>query len=189
MRIRGAVADVTFAWASLEDQLVGIVAASLGRMDEYAMASAIYFAPANLETRIAIVDRVVRESLHEHAIESEFLSVWATFENSLHRLRKTRNKIIHGSLLSMPISPTNERRTVRVSSQLFDVQRRRTHKNGQLPGLGYAEITAHRNAVSGLFNVTATLRDIMWNINDEKPAALLQILHELAASRRTSPPR
>jgi hypothetical protein len=183
-RARIAVADSIFAWASLEDKLVTFLAALLGLSGGSGMASAIYFAPSNIETRLTIVDRVAQEFFLKHRLEEPFLEEWANLILKINRLKGTRNKLAHASLTST-ITGRGEstKRVVRVSPQIYDVQRRRSAaESGQLQGMGPADIEGHVSAIRSLIPVVANLRDLIFSA-DGPPEPLLQRLRELKADR------
>ncbi len=183
-RARLAVADSIFAWASLEDKLVTFLAASLGLMGGSGMASAIYFAPSNIETRLTIVDRVAREFFLNHRLEEPFLAEWGSLILKINRLKGTRNKLAHASLTSTIIGRGEAaKRVVRVSPQIYDMQRRRlAGESGQLQGMGPADIEGHVAAIRSLIPVVENLRDLIFAVGGPSEP-LLQRLGELKAAR------
>lgn len=182
-RARIAVANAIFAWASLEDKLVTLLGAALHTVAGSPMASAVYFAPSNIETRLNIVDRVVCEfPFTRKNLEGPFLAEWAAVLGKINRLKNTRNKLAHASLVGTP-NPSRTKRVVRVASQIYDVQRRRDSKEaGQLPGMSPADVEAHVKAIQALIPIVEGLRDLIWASN-YGPEAWLERLAELAAAR------
>lgn len=145
MALRSMVADVTLAWADLENTLVMFLAAIMGGDTFKGLASAIYFAPGNLETRLAIVDRAFRELLFDNPVEDHLGSTWNTLMNALGRLKVTRNKVAHGQIVTIALGT---RQHVKLTAPIFDFQRsREIRRQNQLIGLSSHDIQNSVDAV------------------------------------------
>src|SRR6266404_3580656 len=83
--IKLGVADVTFAWASIENQLVDVFFRVLHGV-HITITSAIYFTPAFIETRQRIVDNALRQFLNNQKSEDALLAEWAQILGTLTRL-------------------------------------------------------------------------------------------------------
>jgi hypothetical protein len=185
-RAKNAVADATFAWGTLESSLATLLSAILQRTLQDAIASAIYFAPNNFETRFKIIDCVLRERLHKNKLEKPFIATWGEILNTLNRLKDTRNKIAHGSLIATYRGHASTlRRVVRLTSPIRDIQRhRKSEETGQLPGMAPADIEGHVTAVRAQIQRVDRFRDLMWSVDSNPDKALLAILGELKGRRQ-----
>ena len=112
-----------------------------------AMASAIYFAPSNTETRIAIVSAALRMKLGGLPHFSEIESAWTRFINSLNRRKQVRNKVAHGAIVTIAMKGKNH---VRLTAPMFDFFRNYPRAKGQIPGLSGHDIDAAAKEVFAL---------------------------------------
>ncbi len=94
--IRAGIADVTLAWGALETELAYLLSAVLKADPE--LGGAIYFSPASAEVRVGIVDAALKQIVARHAVQAALLPKWASIINTMKHLRKTRNKVAHGTI-------------------------------------------------------------------------------------------
>jgi hypothetical protein len=154
-RITAAVAQTTFGWAQLENKFVMLLAAII-RDPSASLASEIYFAASNFETRFAIVDRGLRLVCDGLPVIDD----WDKVNTKLKNLKKTRNKIAHGHI-STQMTPSGKN-VVRLTPPLFKFREfGEAHQAKQLIGLSGADIEAHNQATYDLSNlVTGMLQHI-----------------------------
>jgi hypothetical protein len=145
--IRLGVADVTFAWAYVENYMVMLLAEILGHKTRD-LASAIYFSPASLEVRIKIVDNALRRLLVNSAVAGPLLAKWTPLMNKLGQLRKTRNHVAHGQLAVFGANegrPSFARLTAPIFAMYDEISR--GYIAGQKPGMGSNELKTASRAV------------------------------------------
>jgi hypothetical protein len=180
-RARIAVGNAIFAWASLEDKLVSLLGMVLGMAPAAPMASAIYFAPSNIETRLQIVDRAICERFNGHKIEQQFLDEWQAVLGKINRLKSTRNKIAHASLIKT--SRPDREPVIRVTPQIYDIQRRRpADEAGQLQGMSPHDVEEHVKAIQSVIPIVEELGTLVRSSNGAQQP-LLEILARLKRDR------
>jgi hypothetical protein len=189
--IRLGVADITFAWASIENALVDIFFRVLSGVN-ISIVSTIYFTPASIETRQRIVDNTLRQLIVAGKSKDPLLEEWAGILVTLNRLRKTRNKIAHGEMIiSTSIKGSASARLVgpRLKLDQFNSSFMEAYFRGQKPGLGSNELrTAGRaaNKAATRLITFGTYLDLAIAGDD---ATLLQKLAEVKGGSPNPPDR
>ena len=167
-----AVAGVTLAWAEIENAFVFLFRMVLHH-HTMAIASAIWFAPTNLETRINIVDQALREAIFESERETEILAVWVPIMNSLNRLKATRNKVAHGQLVT---HRRNGKSYVRLTAPLLNrAVFRQSRSRKQLPGVSAADLEQSAIATLALVERVTEIGSLILEVHRERQQALLGI--------------
>ncbi len=183
-RMQAAILDGHHAWAWFECGFAWLLRNAL-RSDHPDAAGHIYFAPAATETRLAIVDAVVRLVVTDHPLEERFLVQWAGVLNRAGRIRQTRNTIIHGQVVGVRRYPKDRSRT-RLVAVLADTRRTIEQQRGrQLPGLSINDVRQNAEAMKRMGEDTLLVQqfvDAVWAGDD---ATSLQRLAELEARHRT----
>jgi len=181
-RMRVAVAEITFAWADLENASVLILRTMMG--DSGYLASPIYFAANNLETRLRIIDAAFRRFLEGHSRETEILEIWGQLQNAVNRQKDVRNKIAHGEMITHIRG--DGRRYIRLTASLLDHERfRESRRRKQLPGMSAHDIeksTATIDALKERLQIVFRLSRALMSENEE---ALSGILAQLRADLPT----
>ena len=93
-----ALADAISAWSHIEDALCLLLSEILHR--HRAHAPAIYFAPTSTETRFAIVDRSLRIYAKDLSFSAEMLISWGLIQRKLGKVKRVRNKLAHGAVVT-----------------------------------------------------------------------------------------
>jgi hypothetical protein len=178
-RLRDSVAAITFAWAAVENSMT-LVLARVIKDPIGDLASAIFFAPSALETRLAIVNSAVREIIHFLSIKTDVEKPWSTIMNRLGRLKETRNKVAHGQQQTF-ISPRN-RRHIRLMPPLYNVQAARSHPSRQIPGLSANDISGSARSVHKTVKSIDLFQEIVPLIHTREISSLQQRLVALEDS-------
>lgn len=123
-QMRLAVSDVTIAWSSLENGLAMLLSKLIkGHGDfDHDIAFGIYFAPRSADGRIGILEAAYEYSVLQTSLDDDRLKAcFAKAIEKLHKLKKKRNEIIHGNIVSeeTPIKG-GVKRGIRLTGPLFD---------------------------------------------------------------------
>jgi len=171
-----------FEWAELENAL----ALLLGKIihdPSNSLASAIYFAPSNTETRMGIVTAALKVNLSPSPHFTEILKRWKTLQNRFGRKKNIRNQIAHGQIITIRFNGKNH---IRLTSPLFDFSRHSDSlKKGQKPGLGPSEIT---NAATGIKTLTLEIHE-WWKIVSAPHSKDVDALLEKLPPPNSTPPQ
>ncbi|NKE71906.1 hypothetical protein [Candidatus Manganitrophus noduliformans] len=154
-RLWNATAAITFAWANIENSMIMLLEKILNenRTSSVSYASAIYFAPSNIETRFKIVDRALEEFIYHHGLVG-LADEWKACLKTLDNLKRTRNKVAHGHISSIH---KNGKTYYRLTSPLFNMQEARaTYKNKQIPGLSANDL---ENSLKATFEINQRIRE------------------------------
>jgi hypothetical protein len=184
--IMDRVALVTFSWANVENSMVMLLRAII-RDEAGGLASAIFFAPSNLETRFSIVDRALREVCYQRPPASPIVASWGTWLNTLNRLKGTRNKIAHGHISTVAMGGKQH---VRLTAPIFDFERSRTaHRSRQVPGLSSSDIQSHLDAVSRVLDVLTKFQKAIEHLGQPNSQEFQRALVDLIANSSPAPTR
>jgi hypothetical protein len=147
-QLRAAVADVTLAWAEVENVLVRVLTAVFDR-DDLSLPSAIYFSATSLDGRLAIVDSAFRWLFRNHAAEKRVMDVWDRARSKFKNLKKVRNNVAHGQIvIEGRIQVEATKYYPRLTAPAFDFEtRRRAKAGGQLPGMSANDLRQSAGAV------------------------------------------
>jgi hypothetical protein len=192
--IRIGVAEITFAWAAVENAFVMLLGQVIGRSGH--LASAIYFTPAGIEVRGNIVDKAFRCFVRLTTlrlprgddIEKSIIKEWASLQACPRRLRQTRNKVAHWEITIFGGTkgrPSYARLTAPILQ--MDDDREEALLKGQRPGMGANELKISVNAVRNAVNRILYFTQISQLLNARDGAALLQILAEAEAKNHNQP--
>lgn len=129
-KMRDQIASVTMAWAAIESEMAFLLTGLMGQATED-MGFHLYFAPGNTETRFDLVSSAIESTAITNLSKGALPAHWAPIENKLNRLRKTRNKVIHGAVGSFHMTG---RSGIRLTPTFFHPATR-DFKPGQLPGM------------------------------------------------------
>lgn len=119
-KMRLAIAGAVMAWGDLENSLAGLLATILNTPN-YQMPYAVYYAPSNTETRLSIIDNVITHLDRLSDETPRILACWDSLRTKIDRSKNTRNKIVHGNVVTMSSSGQNR---CRLTSPIFDYTRR-----------------------------------------------------------------
>jgi hypothetical protein len=99
----------------------------------------IYYSPTGFEARSEIVDNVMKQLIYENEKElGELLPLWGTIRDDFRSVRDKRNKIAHGTPITLSI---RGKRQVRLTAPAFDQIRVGSHiQRGRIPGLTASDI-------------------------------------------------
>jgi hypothetical protein len=195
--IRLGVADLTFAWASVENAMVMLLADLIGHPSGH-LASAIFFAPTGIEARTKLVDSALKcrtklacaRMPSGTEIEALLIKEWDSIMAQLNRLRKTRNKVAHGEMTifsGTADSPGYARLTAPILK--MDDGREEALLKGQKPGLGSNELATSVAAVISAVEEVRSFGALVHLMDDGDSASLLQKLSEgEGETRRPLPP-
>jgi hypothetical protein len=186
--IRLGVADVTFAWANVENCMVMVLAQIL-RDPAGNIASAIYFTPASIEIRMNIVDNTLRALTTGTSPEKPLLDRWRAVMERLNRLRKTRNKVAHGELVIFSGTRFGGGSFARLTAPMLklDDDKEELLYRGQKPGMGSNELHQSAVAVNSTANRVIRFAEFVRLLQTGDNATLLQKLSE-ADDETQSPP-
>jgi hypothetical protein len=159
-KLRRGVADVTLAWGHVENSLVTLLAGVL-REDGAAITSAMYFSLTGLESRLRLMDSAMVQFAEMNAAHDEIIAVWANIMSALNRLRKTRNKVAHGQIVTHNAGAPS-RSCVRLTSPIFDFKSSiLAYEKGQLPGIGSDDLQTSCLAVGKIINKLQSFHEIV----------------------------
>jgi hypothetical protein len=198
--IRRGVADLTFAWASVENAMVMLLAELLRYPSGYVgsghLASAIYFTPASIEVRTKLVESAVKcrvrlacANLTSGAqIEAHMLEEWGLVMTRLTRLRKTRNKVAHGEMTVFG-GTANAPGYARLTAPMLkmDDDREEALLKGQKPGLGSNELKTSTTAVILAVEQIRNFWPLVQLLDDGDSASLLQRFAEAKTESPSQP--
>jgi hypothetical protein len=178
-QMRAAILDVHHQFAWFECGFAWLLRNAL-RAAHPDAASHIYFSPAATETRIRIVDSVLRLTVAGHRYGDRFLVQWDRIMNRAARIRKTRNEIIHGQIVEVRL-PASKTSKVRLVAVLADTERtiRQQENPKQYPGMSPNDVRQNAESMKDLSRdglLAQQFIDAVWEADD---AASLQILIEL----------
>jgi hypothetical protein len=184
MALRGGVADVTLAWATVENSLMSLLDFIVNERKTLALrqiVSAMYFSLTNLESKFRMVDTALKQFVHGHPAEAEFLAVWhGTVENRFTRLKATRNAVAHGQIVAI-------RNRARLTAPIFDfAPSRQVRKGHQLPGMGPDELRQSAEAAEVLCERIISCAVLVKFVRD--PAQLATLRRRLAQLSRSDRP-
>jgi hypothetical protein len=149
--IRLAVADITFAWAEVENSMVAVFARLIAdrpivtnTVEE--VASAIFFSATGLNARINMVDRAFHAyfRMFKSPIRPDILEMvdrWDALIKATDRNTNTRNQVAHGQMTTTVIG---KKRHVRLTTPLAEYQqllRALSRPIPQVPGLSAKDIS------------------------------------------------
>lgn len=184
-RLWHAVAAMTFAWANVENGAVMLLNSAL-RSDESGMAPAIFFAPAHLDSRLAILNRVMEVFASNH--RSSAALIWQGWETCLSGLRKqkeVRNKVAHGQITHLAI---NGKTYVRLTGPIFDTHKSRIGlANKQVPGMSAHDIEKSVEAVLASINIMHLLGNAVQAVHKADAATLRQTLPAIESYLKNQP--
>jgi hypothetical protein len=187
------IANVTLAWGGVESALVTILFTVLGADDLHKqhIASAMYFSLSSLEARIGIVNAAVGQIYVGHQLEKGFSAEWKCAIARINRLKKTRNIVAHGTIMTISAFSPEGKSRVRLMAPMLNLKSTTAAFSNlpQIPGLGSNELSeavrATGEATQRLFEFPALIRML------SDPAAqptLREKLIQLEAIRKQSPP-
>jgi hypothetical protein len=148
--IISGVGLVTRVWAQLESALCDLFRV-LGNIPEKDrdLAGVIFYTPSNTETRISFVANLVTYRCDMHKIgelDDRLRALWGKLKGKIDYLKNTRNRIIHGTIVTSSIGPLDQR--IRLSPAIADTLRFAPYlRQRRHPGLGPGEIKNHEQAV------------------------------------------
>ena len=95
--MKDAVSDLFMAWSRIEDQLAMILNLIIGP-ERANVATAIYFAPNNLETRIRIVERALVAHMKKRPYQRKiFIPIWSAISNTITASRAPETSSLTGA--------------------------------------------------------------------------------------------
>lgn len=183
--IQMEVANITFAWGHMETTLV-ILLGTIIKDNSADVASAIYFTPAGLEIRGNIVSNALDALLIRSALHDCILAKWQVLANTMNRLRKTRNKIAHGQLVTFS---SDKLTCVRLASPALkrDDAAIAAFRGGQKPGMGQNEIRQSVRAVNKARKAVEVFIEIVALFHKDDVSTLLQKLAALEVQSPNQP--
>jgi hypothetical protein len=179
-RMLKAVAAVTLEWAEVENMCVFLLRQILAH-GHMGIASAIWFAPTNLETRLTILDRAFCEFVRNEEHEDRILRVWASTMNTANRLKSLRNKVAHGQIV---VHRTNGKNYIRLTAPLLDnLKFRESRRPKQLPGVSAHDLERSFRSVLALADRMRDIANLARFTRMGNTPALLETLAQLEVDR------
>jgi len=150
--MREAIAKAVLNWSFVEDSLARLLGYLLDKNTANQSYSnvdmigfVIYFKPNNTETRIGIVDSVVRFFMDRprNTERLSLLACWLRIYSKVNKIKERRNAVMHGSVATHAIGSNPTRNYVRLTHSLHDVTRTlATMRDGQVPGKSAHDVDA-----------------------------------------------
>lgn len=168
-----AIVSAVRGWAGLENSLAYLLGTIITQGGG-TLGMAIYHRPSATETRIAIVDEAI---VHFCAADPHGRSVhdlWARLHTRITKSKLTRNKIIHGNVVTY--GPAKGRNRIRLTAPIFNASSKNPDmiqllKNAeavragasrsQLPGMSVNDVVYAAKNFSGLSEMIGELRLII----------------------------
>lgn len=139
-RMRAGLSATVETWSQLENSLSRVLAAAMNTPFDQ-MPFAIYYAPSNTESRLAIVDNAVYHIPLLHGEIPQAKACWDKLFSKINNAKSTRNKIIHGQIVTANIGGGNH---CRLTGAMFDFSKRNktaeAFANKQLPGMSAHDV-------------------------------------------------
>lgn len=182
-QLREGILAVTLSWASLENALAAALEAILNDKKN-PIGFAIYFAPNNSETRIEIVDHAIWAVFSRSELGAPIDYSWKWIKQKLDKLRRSRNKVIHGNITTVSIR-NHKSQHVRLTPAIFDV--RRSHgqrKKNQLPGISGHDVMKIASDIARMRENIAILDAMINAFHANDKTALHKKWNELEAHRQ-----
>ena len=178
-----AVAEVTLAWADVENLMAVILRQILGHEIDGSIASAIYFAPNNLETRFAIVDRALRAIIVGNQSRAEIVEAWGGIQNTLNHLKRMRNKVAHGEIITRR---SDGKSYIRFTAPLTDyASHYESRRTGQLPGHSSGDLENSAKSVRELVVRLHLMIPLVRALYSGNETTLLETLAQLRTDPQT----
>jgi hypothetical protein len=151
--MREAIAKAAMNWSSVEDSLAKLLGylldpntANQSYTNKDMVGFVIYFKPNNTETRIGIVDAVVRFFIGTGRNNTErqwLLKCWLRIYSKINKIKERRNAIMHGSVITEATGKEDTARNhVRLTHSLHDLNRWLASRDGQLAGMSPHDVDA-----------------------------------------------
>jgi hypothetical protein len=139
-KIFNGVANLTLTWATVENRLVFLLTTVLGAPP--VIVSRMYFSLTSLEARMGMVGAALEALFFRSPAQDAFKVEWGYISNKFAQLKKVRNKVAHGEILS-GYYPNHGNR-IRLMSPLSNVTPiiqayRRRHCGELVPSLALGE--------------------------------------------------
>jgi hypothetical protein len=189
-KMEAAILAIHWRWARLEDAMAGLLNVALaerpfdGRLDISGDGFLIYFTPTNTETRFRIVDTIIRFRFARLPLP---LGYWATLWERLGGVQGTRNRVIHGNVVTIAVPIKGGPRAknhVRLTASLWDRARFDRVKRGQLNGMSAHDVQASANAMGRLIEDLNALRPLVSGAQTDDIATLHEKWIALEAHRK-----
>lgn len=177
------VADVTFAWANLENYMVMVLAQIILDKTTF-LASAIYFTPASIDNRVKIVENALKAIVADTPAEAPLLGKWHSLANRLIRQRKTRNKVAHSHITIISGTPSYARLTTPMLKR--DPDEDAAMRKGQKPGMGSNELRNSAKATHSVGKEIVRFVSYVKLVQAADYATLLQKLSEAEVAIQTT---
>ncbi|MBI2586057.1 MAG: hypothetical protein HYW28_09340 [Rhodospirillales bacterium] len=179
-QIREAIAGITMGWAALESHMALLLDVITNKTG---VGLAIYYAPANTETRFDIVDHALQTAIRGQKCTAIVMTVWAPLKRRLDSARKKRNKIFHGSIGTVSAPRRGGRGNyVRLMPPIFDFHRmQREHKDKQIPGMSAHDVSAITTRIWELGKDVNIMQDVMESLQRGDETTLKEKCSELIA--------
>lgn len=161
--MRQAIAFAVMSWGTLENALAGLLKVILDTPN-YQMPYAVYYAPSNTETRISIIDNTITHIDRRSELTPRILACWDSLRTKIDRSKNTRNKIVHGNVVTIHYSGQNRCRLV---SPVFDFTRRAQRelaaavKQRQFLGMSPHDVSNAAKVFEGRTKQVQTLSDLI----------------------------
>ncbi len=161
--MRIAIAGAVMAWGNLENALAHLLAVILDTPN-YQMPFAVYYAPSNTEARISIIDNTISHIERRSQLTPRILSCWDSLRTKIDRSKNTRNKIVHGNVITLRTADKNQCRLV---SPVFDYTRRAQRElaaaveKRQLLGMSSHDVSTAAKVFEGRAKQVQTLSELI----------------------------
>jgi hypothetical protein len=158
-------------WSNLEIALSRLLHKILNvRPPSSQLAYAIYFTPDGFETRMRIIDHVLKQFLHENPACRDIDEGWSHIYKELGMARKLRNGVAHGCALILEI---RGKQYVMHCPPGFDINRVGTKvRKGTIPGLTVGDIKEGYRAIFALVDYINALRLLIISFHQSGPESL-----------------
>lgn len=165
-----AVGHATTMWAELENglaHLLNILISTEPNRRNFAMASAIFFAPTSLEARISIASSAFGVWADQTSKFSELRQAWKRVMRRINNNKGTRNTIAHGQIVQIH---RNQKVKYRVTPPVLDPRFHNLVSTGKPIGLGAHEIQQSAKAVSEIIKIIKTLSNLadLWQRGEQQ---------------------
>jgi hypothetical protein len=148
-KMRNAIANMTFAWAEVENAMVLVLTSIVNQGPTGDIASAIFFAVDSLDARIAITNNAFRSLFGRIPNVDEIIIRWQSLIKTTKSLKAMRNKSAHGQMTT--ILWHNGKRYVRLTKPLSNHDEMRLAiESNKIPGYSYNDINISAHTARNL---------------------------------------
>jgi hypothetical protein len=176
LALREAISQIVLAWSNIENDFMLVLQGVLNDPTG-AIASAIYFAPASAEVRMKIVDRALDAHIEGSQYYERISRAWQHTLHAANRVKKTRNTVSHGQLVTVGWNGKNH---IRLTAPLFNFRPfAAAHSKRQLPGLSSNDIRKSASKMAEVGQAVVLFVKVADAIHEKSDTRLIEILTEI----------